>query len=95
MKLFSVISFTCLLPSSLLFQLITFKPHGKVKLSEEVTTKLSGHIVVRLLSQCNLGVSWLLCPLFDLSVFLGSLLLLFVTAVMIIIEIRAFLVIIT
>ena len=38
---------------SLLFQLILFKPHGKVKLSEEVTTKLSGHIVVKLLSQCD------------------------------------------
>ena len=71
------------------------KSHGKVELSEEVATKFSGHIVVRLLSQCDLRVSWLLCPLFDLSVFLRSLLLLFVTTVTIVIEIRAFLAIIT
>ena len=64
--------------SSLLFELLTFKLHCKVKLLEEVATKFSGYIAVRLLSQGDLGVFLPLCPLFGLSVFLRSVLLVFV-----------------
>ena len=95
MRLLSVNFIYLIAASSLLFELLVFKPHGKVKLFEKVATKFSGYIFVRLLGQGDLGVFQPLCPLFGWSIFLGSLLLMFVTAVMIIIEIRAFLGIIT
>ena len=80
--------------SSLLFVLLTFKLLGKVELSEEVATKLSGYIVVGLLSQGDLGVFQFLCPLLGLSVLLGMVLLLFVAVTMIATVTRTFVVVI-
>ena len=48
-KLFSVCLIYLSAAASLFLELVLFELHSKVKFPEEITTKLSGHIVIRLL----------------------------------------------